>query len=167
MGMTGTVLWLENRIEALALTSTEDPEERASLDAQLSETISEYMQRVDDLGEWFARAEAEVEYLRKRKGELDELIDRWESKQKTVRRILAARLDETEQKTLKGRERSITLRKGSMQVDVYDSTLVPAKFVIVKESRSVDKRAIKAALDNFESVPGAELIEGPATVVIK
>lgn len=44
------------------------------------------------------------------------------------------------------------------KVNITDESAVPSAYCIVKEVESIDKRAIRAAIESGEDVPGAELL---------
>lgn len=50
--------------------------------------------------------------------------------------------------------------KNPARVDIEDERQVPDKFWVTKETKSIDKTAIKEAIDGGEEVPGAALRQG-------
>jgi predicted transcriptional regulator len=172
MSMTGELIRVEDQLDQYfdALAEATTDEQRTQIELALRGAVQEHASRVDSIVNWFERGDREIDYLQRREVEIKDAQDRWERKQKTVRQILAAHLDMTGQTKLPGREtKGITFVKGSLRVEILDSNYIPAKFKTVKvvETINIDKRAIKDALDNFEDVPGAALVEGPPTVRVK
>ena len=59
----------------------------------------------------------------------------------------------------------ISKRKGVQSVVIDDPSKLPAQYVTVKQVESIDKKAIKADIDQLEGI--AHLERGADTVVIK
>lgn len=62
---------------------------------------------------------------------------------------------------------TISIAKNPKSVEIYDESLVDEKFKKQKVTITVDKTAIKAALENGENVQGVKLIEDKTTLRIK
>ena len=60
-------------------------------------------------------------------------------------------------KKLKTDRFTISYRK-STSVSIVDESLIPAEFLNVKETITVDKKKIKEKLSDFEMIPGAALV---------
>lgn len=60
-----------------------------------------------------------------------------------------------------------SLRKGVESVQIDDESLLPDEFVKVEVVTKADKNAIKAKLKAGEEIPGASLVRGETTIVIK
>jgi len=57
---------------------------------------------------------------------------------------------------------AIKIRKNPPAVDVWDERQIPQKFMVQPPppAKKVDKKAIKAAIDAGEEVPGAQIVQG-------
>ena len=62
---------------------------------------------------------------------------------------------------------SITLRKSSKIVDIYDANSLPDDYVNVSTTISPDKNAISKALKDGAEIDGAKLIDGNQALIIK
>lgn len=60
-----------------------------------------------------------------------------------------------------------SLRQGVESVEITEQSLLPDEFVSVEVVTKPDKNAIKAALKSGQDVPGAALVRGKTTIVIK
>ena len=116
---------------------------------------------------WFNRGDAEIAFLSSQHVAVRDAIDHWHKKQRTVRRILANHMEVTEQRTLPGRVHCIGYRKGALGVELLDPAAIPQEYRRIKTTETIDKTAIRRVLDNFGEVPGAALVEGPSTVVVR
>lgn len=61
---------------------------------------------------------------------------------------------------------TVLCKPGTESVDITDKNAIPVKFVKTKTTETQDKKAIKAALNNGEDVPGAKLVKTDFTVQI-
>ena len=60
-----------------------------------------------------------------------------------------------------------SIRQGVESVEITEQSLLPDEFVSVEVVTKPDKNAIKAALKSGQDVPGAALVRGKTTIVIK
>lgn len=170
MSMTGDLIQTQDVLQPLfdaAQDDTLSPEERSAAEQALVEALHQHLAKVDSVAQWFKFGDAWIELLKSQKAATQVAIERWEKKQKTVRQIITAHLEATGQKKLQGATHSITFRKGAMTVEILNESEIPAVYKTQVVTYKVDKKAIKTALENFEDVPGAALVEGPPTVVVK
>lgn len=170
MSMTGELILTQDALQPLFDAVQDDtlsPEDRSKAEEQLVAAVHQHLAKVDNVAEWFQVGDAWIELLKSQKAAKQAAIERWEKKQRTVRQIIAAHLEATGQKKLQGASRSITFRKGATTVEILNDIAIPAAYKTQVVTYKVDKKAIKEALENFEDVPGAALVEGPPTVVVK
>lgn len=62
---------------------------------------------------------------------------------------------------------TISVRPGSVSVQITDEAEIPTQLMREKVTRAPDKAAIKAQLDAGETVPGAELVRGAETISVR
>lgn len=62
---------------------------------------------------------------------------------------------------------TISVRPGSVSVQITDEAEIPTQLMREKISRAPDKAAIKAQLEAGETVPGAELVRGAETISVR
>lgn len=62
---------------------------------------------------------------------------------------------------------TITLRKPSKSVNVFDEAQLPDEFVTIKTTTAPDKRKIAEVLKAGDDVPGACLVDGIPALIIK
>lgn len=170
MSMTGDLIQTQDALQPLFDAAQEegiDTATREERELALHNGILAHLKQVDGVVRWFHYGTAQIELLKAEKAAVQAAIDLWEKKQRTVRQIIAAHLEATGQKKLQGASRSITFRKGATTVEILNDIAIPAAYKTQVVTYKVDKKAIKEALENFEDVPGAALVEGPPTVVVK
>ena len=62
---------------------------------------------------------------------------------------------------------TISVRPGSVSVQITDEAEIPTQLMREKITRAPDKAAIKAQLEAGETVPGAELVRGAETISVR
>ena len=62
---------------------------------------------------------------------------------------------------------TISVRPGSVSVQITDEAEIPTQLMREKITRAPDKAAIKAQLESGETVPGAELVRGAETISVR
>lgn len=62
---------------------------------------------------------------------------------------------------------TVSLRPGSISVQITDEADIPSQLMREKVTRSPDKAAIKAQIEAGVTVPGAELVRGEETVSVR
>lgn len=62
---------------------------------------------------------------------------------------------------------TISVRPGSVSVQITDEAEIPTQLMREKVTRAPDKAAIKAQLEAGETVPGAELVRGAETISVR
>lgn len=62
---------------------------------------------------------------------------------------------------------TISVRPGSVSVQITDEAEIPTQLMREKVTRAPDKAAIKAQLEAGEHVPGAELVRGAETLSVR
>lgn len=103
-------------------------------------------------------AEAEIKRLRARK-------ERFARAQERLERQVIAVLRSTGAKRLEGRTSTLSLRACPPSVAITDGAAVPAAYKVRHEAWTVDRPALRQALERGEAVPGATLITGKQTLV--
>lgn len=85
-----------------------------------------------------------------------------------LKKRIAEYMERTGQKHLDGHIGKFTLRAGSASVDVQDTSIIPAEYWrVVPETRAVDKNAIKEAIRAGAEVPGARIVIGAPSLLMK
>lgn len=104
------------------------------------------------------------------KAELDRIKAIYERRQKRLARYqeyILTCMDALQESKLKGELSSVTVRKPSRAVEIYDEKKLPINFVFSETVTKVDKAGIKEALKNGEIIDGAKLVDGKRGLTIK
>lgn len=104
---------------------------------------------------------------RERADEMRRRADRLDARADKRRALLVALLRAIGVTKLERPMATISLRTGQVSVLIEDEAAVPTQLCTVREVRTPDKKAIRAALEAGESVPGARLSVGPETVTVR
>jgi len=62
---------------------------------------------------------------------------------------------------------TLSLRAGSVSVQITDEAAIPSQLCTIKTSTSPDKAAMRAQIEAGETVPGAELVRGDETLSVR
>jgi uncharacterized small protein (DUF1192 family) len=131
-----------------------------SIEGQFNEKAQAVLIVANSFDHHVAMLDAEIARLKS-------LKDSYTSKQASLKEYLRVNMERTEISKIQCDLFSITLRKGSPVVNVIDESALPDDYVTVKTVVSPDKRAIGAALKAGEEIPGAELVTGKSSILIK
>lgn len=121
---------------------------------RLAET---YDAKVEACGCYVKNLQAEAEMLKAEEQALAKRRKAIESKEKWMRDYLLANLQEFGEAGFSAKAK-VSTRK-SEAVQVLDVSQIPDEFMRVKTTATPDKAAIKKALKNGESVPGAAIVQ--------
>ena len=135
--------------------SFEDCLELDSLHDNIEDHLIEYAKYIRNL-------EAEADAIQ---GAISEMLDRHTTmcqKAESYRATLAASMEGLGiKKITKSPLFPVTLKKNPVSVDTYDKTAIPENYwnTRIVESKTIDKQAIKKAIENGEEVAGAKLVQ--------
>lgn len=113
------------------------------------------------------RALADAEACKARIADLKAREDRYQYQAEGYTKALEKALRMANLTSLKTPEATFTIRKGTTRVEIEDEAAIPSQLTTTKTITSPDKKAIKAALEDGEIVPGATLVTGPETLSIR
>ena len=133
---TGEVFWSSDNLDRLAET---------------------YDAKVEACGCYIKNLQAEAEMLKAEEQALAKRRKAIESKEKWMRDYLLANLQEFGEAGFSAKAK-VSTRK-SEAVQVLDVSAIPDEYMRVKTTATPDKAAIKKALKNGESVPGAAIVQ--------
>jgi hypothetical protein len=148
-----------------SLDLCENEEARAECEAEICRTIEAQIRKVDDFCRFLAHLEAQAEFAAH---EIERLQKRKTGFLKTSERLeqYAIRVMESlEVRKLDGHTARMSLRTNQPAVEIDNQDLVPALYKTIKQEISIDKRAIKRAIDSGEPVPGAHLREPSISLI--
>lgn len=140
--------------------STAEGEITPELEAKLSQVNIALVEKTDDIVAWVNYQEDLMELAKKRIGELSQFIHRTGGKLEKFDSYVDTCLKKFGTNKLEGKLCSISKRKPSQVVNVFDETLIPMDFIKIPEPKpAVQKTEIAKALKAGIEVPGAKLEE--------
>lgn len=132
-----------------------------------SELIELIQTKVDSVV-YFAQSQEDLlEAFDKRIKELQEAKKIVSSRNERFEKYIISCLDLLQTQSLKGTLSTISLRKPSQIVEIYDEGLLSPELFRTKSIIEVDKETIKEKIKNGQEIQGAKLIEGKRTVSFK
>ncbi len=132
------------------------------------DTLDGETDALDIMDRLIARSQDDAALVEAIKAEVAALAKRM---QRIAARVVATRgvmltvLDATGQKKVERPRATISRRDGSLSVQITDEASVPTQ--LCKTTVTPDKAAIKKQLTAGETVPGADLVRGPAGVTVR
>lgn len=165
----GTLFEIQDHIQALfdTLEMIDSPELKAEAEADIARYLEAETRKVDGIAGYLAQCEtqqnaakAEIERLRAR-------CSAWEAREDRVRKYVQDVMERFGDKKLEGRTATFLLRAVPASVVITDEAAIPEEFKRTTVTVSVDKMAIKKAINAGADVAGADLSMGKQTLVRK
>jgi hypothetical protein len=137
----------------------------ADLMLDLAEGQTSLLEALDRMLEADLNDEGLLEGLKRIKETVIGRIHRLEERRKSRRVILEQALLALERRSLERPVATMSLADRTPSVEVEDESAIPAKYFDLKPV--LDKRAVKAALEAGEDVPGVRLASGLLTLTLR
>jgi Siphovirus Gp157 len=166
---TGSLFEITDHLQALfdTVEMVEQPELKREAEAEIARFLEAEVRKVDGINGYFtqcesqqAAAKSEIERLRAR-------ASMWENREERVRSYVQRVMEQGGYKKLEGRTATFLLRAVPASVVIIDEALVPEEFKRTTVTVSIDKAAIKKAINAGHDVLGADLSIGKSTLVRK
>ena len=143
-----------------ALTTTDDPEVIVEFEERLSEVYGEFghwacllLDKANDL-------QATIDAIEAERSRLGALAAERQARAERLRSAIVRYMSETACTELFTDLYTVKLRKNPPAVEISDEVLIPDEYrkTLVKETISIDKKAIKEAIAHGLLVPGASVV---------
>lgn len=143
-----------------AIATTDDPEVIVEFEERLSETYGDFgewavklLDRANDVEATVGSIDAEITRLRALKAQREARAER-------LRGAIVRYMSETACTELFTDLYTVKLRKNPPSVEITDEAIIPAAYrkIVVKETETIDKKAIAEALKHGNLVDGANLV---------
>jgi hypothetical protein len=163
----GTLIELRDHIEALFDTyeGVTDPKVKAEVEAEIQAALEAEVRKVDRISFYIATCERNASGLKEEVARLNERRAMWERRSERVREFVKGFMLRTETQKLDGQTATFFLRAATPAVVISDEALVPDEFKQTTITVTVNKRAVKDAIEAGHVVPGADLSIGGQTLV--
>jgi hypothetical protein len=113
------------------------------------------------------QAEEMAEAIKAQEARLRARRMRIEGRAEAAKRSILLILQSADLKKIERPLATVSRRAGAVSVKITDEEDIPSQMMIEKITYTPDKKAIKAQLDAGEKVPGAELVRGEETIMIR
>lgn len=166
---TGTLAEITDQLQALfdTLEMIEDPDDKRACEEEIQRYLESEVRKVDGINGYLTTCENQQEWAKQEIGRLRERIGIWESREQRVRDYVQMVMERKGEKKLEGRTATFLLRQSPAAVVITDEEEIPVEFKRTTISVTVDKRALKKAIDDGRDIPGADLSIGKNTLVRK
>lgn len=165
----GTLIELRDHIEALfdTIDMVTDPKVKAEIDAEIKAALEAEVRKVDRISFYIATCERQASGLKEEIARLQERRNMFERRSERVREFVKYFMQRNETQKLEGQTATFFLRAATPALIVSDEALVPDEFKETTVSVSINRAAIKKAIEAGRDVPGADLAIGGQTLVRK
>jgi hypothetical protein len=129
------------------------PEQQLALGDQLKTSV----EKRDKLGNCVVWLDGQADLLRQKERQLADRRGRFEKFSEALRSSLHQQMLDWGIKKVEGQEFSFTVKKNPPRVEIRDEEEIPPEFI--SYTPTIDKAAIKSALEDGKKVTGAELVQ--------
>lgn len=163
----GTLYEIIDHLGALldTLEGAGDPEVIRSIEADIAACLDAQTRKVDAIAGYLAHCEAQQEAAAAEIKRLQERKSLYEKRQERLKAYVVRIMEDLQVRKLEGETSTLMLRACPPSVEILDEEAIPEQYKVTRVAVSVDKKAIKAALEADIDVPGADLVVGRNTVV--
>lgn len=149
--------------------SLENPiqEDQSKIEELKSVFMSLLKEKTDSVVGFSESLDDYIELIDKRMKALEEIKKAATNKRVRFNQYILDCLDRLETSEIRGELSTISIPKPRKKVEITNQDLIPAEFIKQKTEYSIDKVAIKAALDLGEIIEGAALIDSDRSVKFK
>lgn len=160
---------LENEkfFSELLADETLTEEQRNELVMARLDSLNSAVAKVENMALYISKVEADTEFLKARKKELDARIKAMENGTEWIRNSIINWMKLRGLNEVKGTTYSFKLAKCPASVDIVNESDVPEEFKRTTIETVIEKTKIKEAFKAGNSVPGAVLIEDKMRLSIK
>jgi hypothetical protein len=125
--------------------------------AALGEQLKASVEKRDKLGNCLVWLDGQADLLREKEQQLAARRHRFEKFSDALRSSLHQQMLDWGIKKVEGQEFSFTVKKNPARVEILEEEKIPPEYV--SYTATIDKAAIKCALEEGSQVPGAELVQ--------
>jgi len=163
-----TLYQIEDRLCALLDSVECVPEDEPGLLAELEEDIARTLQaqlrKVDGITRMLAHFESQAEFAAAEIKRLQAAKKRFERAAERLESYVRDAMDVAQVRKLEGETSALAIQQNPAAVFITSFEDVPAGYKVVKTEISIDKAAVKKAIQSGVAVPGAELVRGDRLV---
>lgn len=139
-------------------------EDRPQLELMLREKLAQEVQKVDGLCQYLTHLDDQAKLAGEEIKRLQLRKSSFEAQAERLKRYTISIMQEHMLPKLEGKYNTLALRQCPPSVEINDEAAIPSSFQTVKTVVSIDKTAIKKAIQQGHTVPGADLIIGKYTL---
>lgn len=163
----GTLAELTDHLQALfdTVEMIEDPAVKKEAEAEIERYLEAEVRKVDNISSYIAGCERQAQWLKEEIARLRDRIGMWERRGERVREYVKRVMQQSDTAKLDGQTATFYLRAATPAVVISDEAAVPEEFKRTTITVTIDKLAIRKAIEAGHDVPGADLALGGQTLV--
>lgn len=166
---TGSLMEITDHLQALfdTVEMIDSPELKKEAEAEIQRYLESEVRKVDSINSYLNQCEAQQAAVKAEIERLRARLSVWENREERVRKYVQEVMERFGDKKLEGRTATFSLRAVPASVIILDESEIPEEFKRTTVSVTVDKKAIKKAIDDGRDIAGADLSIGKQTLVRK
>jgi hypothetical protein len=158
----------DDLLQCFELYDVAADEDKPALEREIQRIIAvELATKVDGISFFQKRCDAEVALLQDVTKEIETRIGSWNKRKQRVRDMVKGAMNHIGASLLKGKVHSISLSTGRESIEITDESKIPPTYIIEQVVRTVDRKALTAALKQGAVIPGAQLKRGDDILTIR
>jgi hypothetical protein len=135
-------------------------EQESVTDDDLQRVFGQIAEKASNIAQYVAVLDGQVDIFKAEEKRLSERRRAIENHQKRIKEYIKLNMESLGIDSLDAGTFTIKLQNNPEALNVTDENKLPARFIITETITKPDNAAIKAALKNGDTVPGAELTRG-------
>ena len=149
-----------NSVESGELSAEDAADTFEAMNGELDDKINDYCRVIQSM-------EADLETINNEISRLTRLKTEKQNQIKGVKSSLRFGLDSVEKTKFDTGIFKGYFRKGAESLNILNQDLIPSDYIFTEVNYKADKKAIKEAIKNGESVEGVEVTTGEPSLIIK
>lgn len=142
-----------------------DEELKQQAEADIERYLEAEIRKVDAVAGYLSGCENNIGFLKAEIVRLRDRIDMWERRNQRVRDYVKFVMERAGERKLEGKASTFFLRAAAPTVVIMNEQDIPDEFKESIIQTTINKRAVRAAIESGQDVPGADLALGGQTLV--
>ena len=137
------------------------------VDDTLEGLAGEVQEKALAVGAFVLNVDADIQTLKDHKSKIDERIKALTNRNEGLKNYLRSNMEACGISKIESPMFNVSIRKPSKSVDILDKDLIPEEYIKTTITTTPIKADISKAIKAGEMIPGAQLIDGKAGIIIK
>lgn len=122
-------------------------------------------EKLDNIATWIEKNKSQIDWIKNKIADLRKMQKALTNKNDSLMQYLTDAIDDIGVKSIQTQNHVLKPRNYAPRVEILDETKIPARFVELETKTKIDKTEIRKAIQNGETVDGAEMTANRKTVI--